>query len=208
MNNQQTARRRSPRFAANKRPGGCPNHSNAAHQSGAVLIISLIMLLLLTLIGASGMQSASLEEKMAGNIRDRNIAFQAAESALRDAELNITTMWTSTNKLKLYSGGPFQNTTAPLCASGFCPLTTPPQYASFSDANWVSYGLSASTAITGLSQQPRYVIELIPSSIILSATYTNVTFQITVRAWGANSSTAVQLQSRYAIKLDPTAVAL
>jgi type IV pilus assembly protein PilX len=47
------------------------------------------MLLLLTLIGASSMQSTSLEEKMAGNLRDRSIAFQAAESALRDAEQDI-----------------------------------------------------------------------------------------------------------------------
>ncbi|MCX7100437.1 MAG: PilX N-terminal domain-containing pilus assembly protein, partial [Methylobacter sp.] len=57
----------------------------AINQSGAVLIISLIMLLLLTLIGTTAMQTSTLEEKMAGNLRDRDIAFQAAESALRDA---------------------------------------------------------------------------------------------------------------------------
>ena len=59
------------------------------HQSGAVLPISLIMLLLLTLIGVTGSQMTGLEEKMAGNMRDRNIAFQAAEAALRDAEQDI-----------------------------------------------------------------------------------------------------------------------
>ncbi|NOS73875.1 MAG: hypothetical protein HOP36_04915, partial [Methyloglobulus sp.] len=51
-------------------------------QSGVVLIISLIMLLLLTLVGLTGMQNIGLEEKMAGNMRDSNLAFQAAESAL------------------------------------------------------------------------------------------------------------------------------
>ena len=55
-------------------------------QQGAVLIISLIILLLMTLIGTTGMQVTSLEEKMAGNMRDRNLAFQAAESALSAAE--------------------------------------------------------------------------------------------------------------------------
>jgi len=59
------------------------------HQSGAVLPISLVMLLLLTVIGVTGSQMTGLEEKMAGNMRDRNIAFQAAESALRDAEQDI-----------------------------------------------------------------------------------------------------------------------
>jgi type IV pilus assembly protein PilX len=63
--------------------------NNSNHQSGAVLVISLIMLLLLTLIGISSIQTTSLEEKMAGNLRDRNIAFQAAESAIRDAEQDI-----------------------------------------------------------------------------------------------------------------------
>lgn len=48
------------------------------------MAISLIMLLLLTLIGVTGSQVTGLEEKMAGNMKDRNIAFQAAESALRD----------------------------------------------------------------------------------------------------------------------------
>ena len=59
---------------------------NYRHQSGAVLAISLIILLLLTLIGLTAAQVTGLEEKMAGNLRDRNLAFQAAESALRAGE--------------------------------------------------------------------------------------------------------------------------
>lgn len=55
-------------------------------QSGVVLFISLIMLLLLTLIGVTSVQTTILEEKMAGNMRNRNLAFQAAEAALRHAE--------------------------------------------------------------------------------------------------------------------------
>jgi type IV pilus assembly protein PilX len=58
-------------------------------QSGAVLVVSLIMLLLLTLIGVAAIQVASLEEKMAYNSRDKNLAFQAAEAALRGAEQEI-----------------------------------------------------------------------------------------------------------------------
>lgn len=58
-------------------------------QKGAVLAVSLIFLLILTILGVSSMRSTVLEEKMAGNMRDRSLAFQAAEVALRDAEAFI-----------------------------------------------------------------------------------------------------------------------
>lgn len=57
-----------------------------AWQRGGTLIVGLVMLLLMTLIGVSGTQVTSLEEKMASNFLDRTLAFQAAESALRVAE--------------------------------------------------------------------------------------------------------------------------
>lgn len=55
-------------------------------QYGAVLIISMVMLLLLTIIATTGMQTTALEERMVGNLRDQNAAFQAAEAALRAGE--------------------------------------------------------------------------------------------------------------------------
>jgi type IV pilus assembly protein PilX len=63
------------------------------YQSGVVLIISLVMLLLLSIIGISGMAVTILEEAMAANHRDRNLAFQAAEAALRAGERKITRQW-------------------------------------------------------------------------------------------------------------------
>jgi type IV pilus assembly protein PilX len=51
-----------------------------------VLLVSLVFLLLLTLIGLSSMQSANLQEKMAGSVSLRNQSFQAAEAALRVGE--------------------------------------------------------------------------------------------------------------------------
>jgi len=58
-------------------------------QSGAVLVVGLIFLMVLSLLGVTVMQSGILEERMAGNMRDWNVAFQAAEAALRDAELDV-----------------------------------------------------------------------------------------------------------------------
>lgn len=58
-------------------------------QRGAVLIVALIMLLLLTVIGLSSMRGTSLQESMAGNMRDGNFALQASEAALRKGEEEV-----------------------------------------------------------------------------------------------------------------------
>lgn len=58
-------------------------------QKGAVLVISLILLMVVTLLAVSSMRGTILEEKMAGNSLDRNLAFQATESAVREAEMLI-----------------------------------------------------------------------------------------------------------------------
>ncbi|WP_248915568.1 pilus assembly PilX family protein [Pseudomonas moorei] len=55
-------------------------------QRGMALLVSLIFLLLLTLIGVSSMQNATLQEKMAGSVSLRNQSFQGAEAALRVGE--------------------------------------------------------------------------------------------------------------------------
>lgn len=55
-------------------------------QNGMVLIIALIILLAMTTIGVSSISTTTLEERMAGNFNDRNLALQSAEAALRDGE--------------------------------------------------------------------------------------------------------------------------
>lgn len=58
----------------------------ARGQGGAVLIIGLIILVVLTLLGVQGMRNNVAQERMASNMRERNTAFQAAEAALRVGE--------------------------------------------------------------------------------------------------------------------------
>lgn len=58
----------------------------ACSQRGMALLVSLVFLLLLTLIGISSMQNATLQEKMAGSVSLRNQSFQAAEAVLRVGE--------------------------------------------------------------------------------------------------------------------------
>ena len=193
--------------------------SPATHQSGAVLIISLIMLLLLTLIGTTSMQTTTLEEKMAGNMRDRNIAFQAAESALRDAELDIQGIGTKPRDpgisgiTDFYANCDFDNV-ADSYDDGLCDrkLVSPSSYSGTS-ISWpaftnsginypafkldmtttpsIAYGRFTGTPpIAGLSAQPRYIIEGFMNKKQLC-------YRITVRAQGANPNTVVWLQAVY-----------
>ena len=179
---------------------------NAAYQSGAVLIISLIMLLLLTLIGTTAMQSTSLEEKMAGNMRDRNIAFQAAESALRDAERDVSNSVTASARnisgITNFMADCGASTTSSTTDDGLCyngpggydpPIWTT---ANMTAAPSITYGtFTGATPITGLSAQPRYLIEGFKRTPPGGSE--NYYYRITVRAQGANANTVVLLQAVY-----------
>lgn len=61
----------------------------AAPQRGAALVVALILLVVVTLMGISGMQNTALQERMSGNMFDRSIAMQAAEAGLRAAETEL-----------------------------------------------------------------------------------------------------------------------
>ena len=63
---------------------------NIQNQRGAALIAGLLILVVLSILGITTMQSSVLQERMAGNLEQRDIAFQLAEAGLRDAEAWIT----------------------------------------------------------------------------------------------------------------------
>lgn len=55
-------------------------------QSGAVLYVAMIILILLALLGIVGMRVTGLQERMSSNYRAANLAFQGAEQLLRTVE--------------------------------------------------------------------------------------------------------------------------
>ena len=57
------------------------------NQKGAVLVISLIILLVLTLIGVSAARTVLLEEKMTFASRDAKVALEVAEALVKAAEV-------------------------------------------------------------------------------------------------------------------------
>jgi hypothetical protein len=55
------------------------------HQGGAVLMVSLILLIALTMLGISALQATKFETRMAASTREYNMAFENAERAIAEA---------------------------------------------------------------------------------------------------------------------------
>lgn len=86
-------------------------------QKGAALIVGLVLLLVLTVLGVSGINMASLELQMAGNTQAAEYAFQAAETAL-DVALSGEVPFT-------YTDEPVGDGTYTFDAEIICAATTP-----------------------------------------------------------------------------------
>jgi len=99
-------------FSLKRRP------PRAKSQSGVVLVVCLVLLLVVTALGLSSMDSTSLEMKMASGFRDRSVAFEVAEEALSVAETWLSeTNLTDTN---FYSTCAGSNCFTDTCADGLC----------------------------------------------------------------------------------------
>lgn len=178
-------------------------HTNKSRQRGAVLVVGLLTLLVMTVIGISSMNTSNLEEKMAGNTRDREIAFQAAESALREAERAIEGG---------ASGWSFDIT----CTNGRCDCTPAtftsspcPEY--WTDATINVWGTNTptrhftySSAINNVASRAKYIIEYlgqynVPDDPVCS-TCPKRYYRITSLATGMTPSSRVMLQSTYRVE--------
>ena len=65
------------------------NTYSASRQRGVSLVIVMMFLVILSMLGITAIQTSTLSSKVARNQLDRTLAFQAAEAALRDAELDL-----------------------------------------------------------------------------------------------------------------------
>ena len=171
-------------------------------QSGAALIIGLIFLVIITMTGITAARMSSLEERMSGNMRDRAIALQAAEMALRDAERDINNASGAVSArisgLTNFSAdcGASTGTTDDdgLCYNGVAGYGTAIwTTADMTAAPSVAYGDHTSAAdIPLVSAQPRYIIEGMKKTP--PGETDKYFYRITVRAQGANANTVVWLQ--------------
>ncbi|MFV8836661.1 PilX N-terminal domain-containing pilus assembly protein [Aquisalimonas sp.] len=170
-----------------------------ARQRGAALIVSLILLVVMTLIGVFAMRGTTLEERMAGNMRDRSLAFEAGESGLRDAE-----RWLDSLDGPIQFDGP-HSTPFTFHYSDDDRPTHPSDVDGSDLASWTA----ADHSPDGVSREPEFVVEQRPFSLdqemgSLGADRepdvgSDQLFRIMVRAWGGSTSNdpAVYLESQY-----------
>lgn len=178
-------------------------HACRSDQRGAALLTGLIFLVVLTLITLSAIKATSLEERMAGNARDQDVAFQAAEAAIRDAMVNV--LPTLSSMTDQFVAG---------CANGLClNNTTTPIWTTITNNNeWTSAKTRAYAgtplkmdSTTPLTTQPRFIVELMPQGSISGfsgstgkglTSGSNVTpYRVTARGWGVTPQTQVMVQS-------------
>lgn len=60
-------------------------------QNGIVLVVGLVFLLVLTILGVTSLRTTTLEQRMAGNMQQRTVAFQDAETRIAMLISNINT---------------------------------------------------------------------------------------------------------------------
>jgi type IV pilus assembly protein PilX len=60
-------------------------------QKGVTLVMGIVVLVVLGALGITALRSVIAEERMLANAYDRNVAFQAAEAALLEAENRLLT---------------------------------------------------------------------------------------------------------------------
>ncbi len=64
------------------------NHSPAFRQRGTTLIVAMVLLVVMTMIGVTALNTTTLEQKMARNSQELNRALQAAEAGIDIAFAN------------------------------------------------------------------------------------------------------------------------
>jgi type IV pilus assembly protein PilX len=169
------------------------------HQRGAALFVTLIFLLIITLIAVTAARMQTVEEQMARNDDNHQLALQSAEATLRQAEAQLQD--------GIYTDANFQSN-----ANGTYVLTTEPTApASVVDNGTLPAGALSYTG-PALSNPPvtvpaaKYVIEALPpvatpgqpmcASMYGSTSVCSVT-RTTVQAVGADNTSTVTVQSIY-----------
>lgn len=161
-----------------------------ARQSGVALITSLILLVIMTLLGLAAIRGITQEERMAGHSYARSLAFQATESALRQAEALVE----SSSKA---IPAPGCNVVGGLMLCATPAAADTPRWQDASFASWQS--LSAVGSGT-LAVTPQYFVEYLGNTFACrpgdsSSTNDCKRYRITARSSG---QAVVMLQSLYA----------
>lgn len=177
------------------------------YQTGVALVLTLSILLILTILGVSSIQTTSMQERMARNYRDVNIAFQGAEAGASEAEEYLET-------IANIAAFPEEDA-AQLCVSGLCTSLdgTARWTQAFGYVDWSSTSTFREATTTaeelGAADDPKYFIEYVAKVTIEQDTLNigNVgeggssgrayVFRITSRGTGGTAESAAMIQTLY-----------
>ncbi|MCP5146236.1 MAG: pilus assembly protein [Gammaproteobacteria bacterium] len=189
-------------------------------QQGAALVVSLVILVIVTMLGLTTLNTSVMEERMAGNTRSREIAFEAAEAAVREAEDTI-------QEGNFYATDPKDGTTNSLHIPQDDANPVPGNNDSelWYQGTWRTPGAGGSNGIaqgwtdreadTGegelgqTADTPQFVVEYLTfftrdlncGADIQAAQTTDCyryAYRVTGRGWGTNTATIALVQSMFA----------
>lgn len=183
-------------------------------QRGATLIVSLLLLLIITIMGLATMRSSTMEERMARYSREQAVAFQAAEAALRDAEIDLMSPASArVTPIQGLSGFSADCNSGTPAIAGLClpaAAGAPVWLAKMAvDGAWVNYGTfgrsPALAVVAGsaasVAQQPRYIVEgintPIPGIDSIAVGKTKPRYRVTARGFGPRADVQVLLQATF-----------
>lgn len=194
------------------------NIANMNNKRGVSMIVVLLILVIVSLLGVAAVQVSQMATKSARNERDIQIAWQAAEAVLLDAELDIigkkagdrskVFINNDTDISKFIEGCgasgvskglcSYQENTLPAWLSVDFMATTTPKYVSFGE--FTDRTFSAGTAGIQPAAAPRYIIEILDDPNIertKSVEYRKYIYRVTAVGFGPNINTQVVLQTIY-----------
>ena len=177
--------------------------NNALAQRGFVMVSSLLLLLVVTIIAISMFRSFGIQERIAGNMREKHRALHAAESAQQYAEWWLTS---GDNENQLFNCNALQN--ANLNQGQVCLNTLPTVVADVTAVPWQIGGVdvgtdytpptmnvTAATNVGTYIQAPRFYISLLGAS---AAGQGNV-YQIDAVGYGGTANAVAVVESTYLV---------
>lgn len=184
----------------------CPTRTLVhRRERGVSLVLVMIFLVILSGLGVTAIQTSTFSARIASNETDRNLAFQAAEAALRDAENDIAyrrfdltpcTPATPGCRAQAFEGLLNFDTA---CTNGLCDTVGAAAATQFWEgaAIWgaagasVAYGThTGAAALPVVVRQPRYLIEGFQVGLDGSTVY-----RVTAVGFGANETSQIMLQT-------------
>ena len=168
-----------------------PGNVTSCQERGVALVMALVLLVIMNLLGLSAMRSAILEEKMAGQIRDRNLSLEAAEAALRQAEAHV-----AVNR-------PIKSPGEACDTAGVCGLPAPGAPQRWSDPAFTGWVNAATVSSGALTITPQMFTEYLGNTFPcvptdLSRQNNCPRYRITARSQAGGDRASVTLQSVYA----------